>query len=471
MTKFSRISCIALTWNAAGECRGVLVRGRGERLSVLAHWQGKADASASVAECLGEGLSRLGTGDTALVVAGAADAACGVAEVSIPALKTNELRGALGFEVARNCPLPVDRVIWAYRRLPMTQGTRLPVRLFYLRQVAWEHWLESVGGLKLDAIIPPQAALDPVLAERDVMLPLPNGERFLFSRTAKGGRAMRAASDNEDAFGSGAEPLAWDRVALGPLASLPGDEQASYAAALVLGAYGLLPDKASGRTNGFPVPYNLQPRRNQLNRFLAVALVLLVATLSLTALGRGYAARASYLTWLRDETARVKRDINQRTTAAAKGSEDTLGVLAKELTEANADLDRPSLASVLVELTDTISPNSWSPKFDWHDAAATMEVEESEEDLELIRNLELSPVIGDVLEESNSRSVAKVVRRLKLNARWDVDADTPAPVPRRPGDEAPAPKDPAAVPDPELLLPPGGAPPGVPPEFLKREKR
>lgn len=484
MTKFSRISCIALTWNAAGECRGVLVRGRGERLSVQARWQARADASATVAECLAEGLSSLGGGDSVLVVAGAADAACGLAEVSVPALKATELRGALGFEVARNCPLGMDRVAWSYRRLPMNSGTRLPIRLFYLRQTAWEQWLESVSGLRLDALIPPQAALDPVLAERDLVLPTASGECFLFARTAKEGRCVRPSASEEDAFGSGAEPLAWDRLSLGPLAGLPAEEQATYAPALVLGAFGLQPETAKGQAEGFPVPYNLRPRRNQLNRFLAVTLALLLVVLSLVALWREYAARQACLTDLRAEVSRVKKEIDRRTSDSGKSTVGTLDALAKELAEADADLDRPSLASVLVELTETVGPNSWCYKFDWHDAAATIEIEESEEDVALVDNLELSPVIGDVLEESNSVSAGKVIRRLKLNARWDSDTDNP--VPRKP-DQEPADKDqpqsPPNKPEPDQLLPreatqpspneslpPGGAPPGVPPHLLKKEK-
>ncbi len=462
------------------------MRGRGERLSVQARWQAKADASATVAECLAEGLAALGGGESVLVVAGAADAACGLAEVSVPALKANELRGALGFEVARNCPLGMDRVAWSYRRLPMASGTRLPIRLFYLRQTAWEQWLESVSGLRLDALIPPQAALDPVLAERDLLLPTASGECFLFARTAKEGRSVRPATGEEDAFGSGSKPLAWDRLSLGPLADLPADEQAAYAPALVLGAFGLLPQTAKGQADGFPVPYNLRPRRNQLNRFLAVALGMLLVILSLVALWREYAARQTCLAALQAEVTRVKKEIDQHTADNGKSTAGTLTALAKELTEANAELDRPSLASVLVELTETIGPNSWCYKFDWRDAAATIEIEESEEDVALADNLELSPVIGDVLVESSNLSAGKNIRQIKLNARWDSDTDAAVPRKDRPAPDGAkpvgAPLEPGTEPPPSGLPgppsadtetpgpPPGGAPPGIPPHFLKKEK-
>jgi len=459
MTKFSRISCIALTWNTAGECRGVLVRGRGERLAVLARWQARADASISLAECLAEGLDRLGTGESALVVAGAADAACGIAEASVPALKAAELRGALGFELARACPVPPDRIVWGYRLLPAEKGKRIPARLFFLRQTVWEHWLESVGDLKLDALVPPQAVLDPILAERDLVLPTGNGERFLFARTAKGGRALRPADDATDAFGNGPEPLAWNRLAPGPLAELPPEQQAAYAPAVVLAAYGTSRCLADDRGTGFPVPFNLQPRRNQLNRFLAAALVFLLVLLATTAVWREYAARHACLADLRAELARMNREIDSRTAQGAVYTEEAVSALAKELKEAGADIDRPSLAAVLLELTETVGPNSWSHKFDWVDGAVTIDIEETEEDLDLVRNLEVSPVIGDVLEENKTRSPGRVSRQLKMNARWDLDSEKRSRQERR---GTPAPPS-------EPTVEPGLIPAGIPPQLLNRE--
>lgn len=457
MSIFSRISCIGLTWNTAGECRGVLVRGRGERIAVTAHWQARADADHPLAECLSEGLARLGNEEDALIVVGAADAACGMAEARVPALKTSELRGALGFELARACPLPPDRVVWGYRRLPVEKGKRLPARLFFLRQTTWEHWLESVGALKLDAIMPPQAALDPVLAERDLVLAAGNGERFLFARTAKGGRAVRKADDDTDAFGNGPQPLAWERLLPGPLAELPAEQQAEYAPAIVLAAYGATRCLADDRETALPVPYNLQPRRNQLNRLLAAALLFLIATLGLSALWREYAARHETLRELRAETRRVNQEIDRRLGASGTHTEESLANLGKEIEDAAAMLDRPSLTAVLVELTETVGHDSWCYKLDWNENTVTIEIEETEEDLDLVRNLEISPVIGDVLEESKTRSVGRVIRRLRMNARWDLPSE-------RPGETADRNRE-ATPPAPE----PTGPASTIPPHLRNRE--
>jgi hypothetical protein len=115
---------------------------------------------------------------------------------------------------------------------------------------------------------------------------------------------------------------------------------------------------------------------------------------------------------------------------------------------------------VLLELTETLGPNSWSHKFDWVDGAVTIDIEETDEDLDLVRNLEFSPVIGDVLEENKTRSVGKVNRQLKMNARWDMEGETPGrPEPRNP---------PSPVREPPME--PGVVPAGIPPHLLNREK-
>jgi hypothetical protein len=414
-----------------------LVRGRGDRLVVRARWQRKASSATSVAECLRDGMEQLRPNDSTLVVAGAADAACGMAEVEVPALKAGELRGALGFELARNCPLPTERVTWGYRVLSHRNGSRVAARLFYLRQMVWEHWLEAVGGLKLDALVPPQVALDPVLAEQPAALPLAGGARFAYQPTLDGGRALAPVNaDSGGAFGVGDEPLAWGQLSLGPLQGLPADEQASYASAVLLGAYGASTALGEDADGALPVPYNLRPRRNQLNRFLAVVLALMLVVLGIVAGWREYVARKTCLAGLQAENARVDREIARATggTAAdssAKAATEARDVLAKELKDATAELDRPTLPAVLVELTETVGENTWCTGFTWRDGSVSVELQEDEEDLELVRNLDLTPVIGDVLEESKRRVGTTVRRKLKMNARWDLSTEESSATPPR----------------------------------------
>ena len=458
MTIFSRTSCAAFTWDSTGECRGVLVQGRGDRVRVRAFWQAKAGPDSSVAECLRDGFAALGAGDSTLVVAGAADAACGLAEVEVPALKTTELRAALGFELARHCPLPSERVAWGYRVLPgNAKRTRLPARIFYLRQAAWERWIEAVGGLKLDAIVPPAAVLDPLLADVGVVLPVSGGESFLLSPDGHGGRTVAAADGKDDGA-----PAAWACVQPGPLAQLPPGEQASFAVAVLLGAYGVSSGFQADRAGGLPVPYNLQPRRNVLNRFLAAAMVAAIVVLVAVAFWREYAARSACLEALRRENADVQREIDSRSKAVAATSEGALDVLAKEMREANLELSRPSLAAVLVELTETIGTDSWSYKFDWRDGGVAIEIEEGTEDVDLIGNLENSPLIGDVVEQSRASIRGRTSRKIMMNALWDQLAE-PDPGPQPTGAAATEP--PAGEKDEPVVTrvpPPPGAPPRLP---------
>jgi hypothetical protein len=362
--------------------------------------------------------------------------------------------------------------------------------------MAWEHWLEAVSGLRVDALIPPQAVLDPILAERAVVLPLAGGGDFALRPTSEGTRmALPANATSEDAFGTGETPLAWDQLSPGPLTALAPEEQSSYVSAVLLGAYGLSPALDGDAEGAFVIPYNLRPQRNRLNRFLAVALFFLVAVVSVAAVWREYVARKTCLTELQAEVARLEREIerasgNTKTDASAKAADESREKLAKEMTDIVASLDRPSMAAALVELTEIVGDETWCTAFSWQDGSLSIELQEDEEDLELVHSLDLSPVIGDVLEESKRKSGNKYYRKLKMNARWDLSGESAKRAERQPTEEpdeagteppvapdmAPPPGIPEAVPDvPELDDAPDGdvaptPPPGVPPPMRTRKE-
>jgi Tfp pilus assembly protein PilN len=352
------------------------------------------------------------------------------------------------------------------------------MRLFYMRQTSWERWLEAVGGIRLDALLPPQVALDPILGDRDVVLPVAGGGRFLLRPNGTGGRTgVPVTTVPDGAFGAGETPLAWDRLGLGPLAALSADEQAQYAPTLLLAAYGLSPEMGKSPEGALPIPYNQRPRRNQMNQFLAVALVLLTVTLGALAVWREYAARATCLAELRAERDRIDQQIAQMSAtvtpiAGAEAEEDPLTVLERELRTARAEMDRPSLPMLLVELTQTVGRDAWCKSFKWDDGRVVVELDESEQDSELVRNLEASPVIGDVLVQSGRPLAGRYQETIKMNARWDTggeeDLAVPVvpPVPGSPDGSQPPGSDEQ---DPTAVVP-RKAPPGVPPNLLKPRK-
>ncbi|MBN2451033.1 MAG: hypothetical protein JXR77_11625, partial [Lentisphaeria bacterium] len=192
MTTFTGTRAAALTWTAGGHCRGLAVRRSGRTCRVVACWEADAGADSSVAETLANGLRALGLGESTVLVVGAEDLAAGVVDLDIPALRADELRHAVAFELRRQAPLPDDRLAWAYRVIPGAGNGKLHVRLYYLRQAVWERWLNDISGLGrgVDAVIPPVAALDPILGDTPVAFG--NGESgFLFA--PRGGGCRDAA--------------------------------------------------------------------------------------------------------------------------------------------------------------------------------------------------------------------------------------------------------------------------------------
>jgi hypothetical protein len=89
---------------------------------------------------------------------------------------------------------------------------------------------------------------------------------------------------------------------------------------------------------------------------------------------------------------------------------------------ADAYSDSPSLAVALLELTRDIGKEAWCQSFEWRAGSLTIQIKEgAEEDVDLVRTLEFSPVLGDVVQISKAVGPrGDVVRRFQMNARYDM---------------------------------------------------
>ena len=235
MTTFTGTSAIALTWGTAGACRGVFVERVRDRCRVVRSWEGATSAERSLAEVLAEGLRALAPTSSTVVVAGSVDFGSGFVDVEMPVLRPDELRSALVFELRRCAPIPEEKLVWGYRVLPGGSGPRRVVRVYYLRQAVWERCLSDLSGLvhSLDLVVPPAAALDPVLARTPVALPGPGGESFLYLPGEGGRRQVQPlpspAVAPQALFGLGAAPLEAAVLVPGPLGEKPVERQAEFA--------------------------------------------------------------------------------------------------------------------------------------------------------------------------------------------------------------------------------------------------
>lgn len=430
MPTFTGTSALALTWTADGHCRGLRLSRRGSTCQVVAHWQSEADPNRSVADTLAEGLRELGAAESTVVVAGAEEISSGAIDLDMPELRAAELKNALAFELRRNAPVPDDKLAWAYRVLGKTKKGRQHVRLYYLRQSMWETWLDHVSGLThgLDMVIPPAAALDPVLAERPVALGSEE-DRFVFVPTSPERREAVPGQDEhaEDLFGGGERPLQAEYFEPGPLGQLSAARQRAYTACAVLGMYALTHTFAADRATGLELPYELRPRRNRISRLLAVALLIYTAAIAGFGGLRLYQSRRAEFDSLRVQRSELEKDI-ERLNGRLKGDErefleEVRGEIAA-FSEAG-----PTMAMALADITRRVGHSGWCTAFRWRERSISLQLRETEELDGLEVALEFSPVLGDVRQESKRVRGGIIDRKVEMNARFDFEDEQSRPPP------------------------------------------
>jgi len=432
MTTFTGTSSIAVTWTASGQCRGVYLERVRDRCRLVRFWEGHKSADRSVAETLAEGLRSLRPGGNTVVVAGGDDLASGFIDLEMPALRPAELRSALTFELRRCAPVPDEKLVWAHRVLPGKSGPRQRVRVYYVRQTVWERWMGDVSGLThgLDMVIPPAAALDPVLSGVPVVMGGDDATRFLFACAEDGRRDVQVLPESGEvagAFGSGATPLNTPTLIPGELAGLPAGKQASFGAAVILAMYGLSHCLHGDRRTGFELPYEVRSRRHRQSRLLALALAVYIAVVGLYGAARLYADRQHQYESIHGERVRLEAQIEE----ASKRLDQNEAKLIEQLRKEVADLSqpRPSLAAAMAEITRRVGRSGWCTSFRWNEGAIGIQLRETQEIEDLERTLEQSPLLGDVRQESKIVQAGVIDRKVEMNARYDIGEERSAPPP------------------------------------------
>lgn len=422
----NRGSCVALTWDAERRCRGVRARRSGTGVTVERVWAADATGNTPLRSVLADGVRALDWDESCALVAGPQAAPLLVTDLLLPPLDRTATGKALAFELARRVPLPPEHLVWAYRALPAgpQAGTSRPVRLVCFREADWQQLLGELSGpgFTLDAILPPAAALDPVLTGLPVLLPTCGQERFLFAPTATGAREWLPAGETAaPGFGVPGQPLAAPGLTLAPeVEALSAPDQQEYLGAVVLALYGLGRDLERDRETWFAVPRELRLKRNRAAR---VAVVLLLAWF-VVALGtftvRRYNAAATYLAALRTERERLQN------TVAEYGQRQSrwgfLESIEKECQEAR--FDQPRLTACLLELTRRTAPAAYAQSFSWSDGRIELELRTTDDTLDFVSVLEASPLLSEVITQRKSVDAEnRIAVRLQMLAAMEPGAD------------------------------------------------
>lgn len=424
MITFARTSAVALSWNQRS-CSAIrLERGR-DRFQVAAAWQTEFSQhkDLTLAELLAQACKALAVDENTYVLATGSSQGWGMADIRMPALKSEELRSALGFELRKQTPLPPEKLHWGYRVLPKENKPdgKVTVRLYYVSNEQWDQWITALGGLShLDGILPAPAALDPLMAGKSLTLVEENGAAHQYAPAAGGARAICPAATPD-----WQQAIPWQDFDTTRLGEINDRQRWDYLPALVLAAYGLTRDCVTDETTRAPVPENLKAHRHAASKAVAALLAFLVVIALLTGLIRNLQQKAAHLRQLEAEIKAVETRLGAFAKMNNPNEADFCTVLRQEMTD-NLKTG-PDFPETLLELTRLIEPPAWiAQRLEWSDNLVTLQLQSSQRDLDLAGKLEESPLLGDVRELGTTFNQGLYSIRISLNARHDAEDELEA---------------------------------------------
>ncbi len=417
---FVRNTSLALTWTPTS-CHAVRLEGGSNGCEVVAAWSGECAGGDSLAELAARAVREVGGNDSIYIVAGGSGQGWGMADLTMPRLKSEELRTALEFEVRKQTPLPGDKLRWGYRLLPQAKrgDGRQPVRLYYVRTEHWESWLKALAGLHhVDAMLPAPAALDPLLAGKALVVPGGEHQPNACEYRSEEGRRLIAAAAEPPADLPAALPF--PGLQLGVLNQRSAAERLAFTQAVLLAMYGLSAAVTDDRHTAIPLPEHLTTHRHVALKGIAACLaVYLLCLVAFTVAGR-MQFKAAQIRRVDVAIAQARKELEAVNKLLDPKDAERGALLRKEILD-NTE-SRPDFPSVLMEITRAVQAPAWaSQSLEWKDGTVTVQIQGPTKDLELAARLESSPYIGDVAERLSSfnQSTNAYVQRFEMVARFD----------------------------------------------------
>jgi len=420
---FVRNTAIAVTWTPRS-CHAVRLQGSTNGCQVVAAWSGETSGD-SLAELVARAVREVGGNDSIYVVAGGSGQGWGMADLTMPRLKYEELRNALEFELRKQTPLPVDKLRWGFRRLPDARKDatgRQRVRLYFMRNEHWDSWLKALGGLHhVDALLPAPVALDPLLEGASLILADAEGVGFEY-RSEGGLRTIVPVSGNAPKELAQALPFPGLLPGVLDQPQYTPESRRAFTRAILLAMYGMT--EAVTRDHGTlnPLPEHLTAHRNIALKGVAACLAIYLVCLMVFTVVGSCQYRAAQIRRVEMAITQTKKELAAVNKLLDPKDADRAAKLRKELTD-NME-KRPDFPSVLMDVTQAVKPPAWvSQSLEWKDGAIMVQVQSPAKDLELASRLEASPYIGDVTERLSSFNQGSnaYTQRFDMTARYDTD--------------------------------------------------
>ena len=404
----------------------------GNTCEVIAAWHGAVGKEgASIAELVAQAARAVGADDTIYIIAGGSNQGWGMADITLPVLSGEELRNALSFELHKQTPLSLDKLVWGYRILRKgnaAKGILQRVRLFYVRGESWDGWLKAIGGLHhVDAMVAAPAALDPLMDGKTLTV-LTDSETLsgYEYRSDEAGRVIAPVSFESQPTLAQLLPLGGE-LKLGVLASRGDDEQAGYARAIVLAAYGLGSEVSADTATLPALPERFRARRNIGLKLSALCLgVYLLGVLAFVLAGH-FQLKSSQIRRVEQEIAKCKKELTALNKYMNPKEIERGAALRQELLDNTPTI--PDFPTALVAISRALPTNAWIPQsLEWKEGKLSFQTQSNTKILDLATSLENSPYLGDVGERLSSFNAGANAynQRFELTARYDSEAEKAA---------------------------------------------
>ena len=305
--------CVVLDWDMHRNIYSAKLKvDKKGKILVREHFSASGE---NFSQALGRLLKLLKPQEDSLIIAGGPLGGAVCIEFSIPKLEENDRPSAVEYELSRLLPTEVSGMVNGFRCIPSgKEENKLHMRVVSMLRSEWDEVVNDIfnSGVKLDSIVHPFIAIDPLLGSLDEIYLRGVEPEFIFQKNPEKKfrycvKTHPLEHDNPiyqqtkasvlDNFEIGAEDFGMD------------ENVDDYLPCLLIGAYSLSENFDVDRPFLLPVPKSMIPERFRGLRILFIVLCA-IATLLLAGLaGRNMMESYRRLGALKAETDSVTRKI------------------------------------------------------------------------------------------------------------------------------------------------------------------
>ncbi|MCM8530966.1 MAG: hypothetical protein NE330_07385 [Lentisphaeraceae bacterium] len=415
---------VGLCWNTKGECFGVVIAKKGNAYSVVSHWSEKSSSNAGgVAATLPSSTATLGIKEEDVVIAGEMGIRCSFVDVKMPPITPKEMKQSLTYSIGSYFPVNPDNLHWSFKiSSDKSDNTKSTVRVMAMKNDYWDDWIDAVGTIKIDQLIPPVAVVDTVIdtpvfifSKTDSAAGEEGRKGFVLAKDEEGLLKVSPSLDihSEDCFGAGEDPLEFDSLDLGPIENLKESTQQNFSQAILLALHGLETNLKQDKETTFPIPKSMAPKRNVLTSTICSALAVYLLALGIFQVSRYIGTRKKEANSIKTETVKIL-DGAKKIAIDAKKLEE----LQEIRTEIEEKLFKPaSPKDVLSLITANLPDEYYLTSFQFRGDKATCKVKTSDPAASPSQLFNIFKKVDffedDVQVDENSRDITLVLNVLK----------------------------------------------------------